>query len=330
MKKRTILLLIFGSVTLFIALLSGYTLWNTLDPKHTCISCHEIIPSFQRWTESAHADIRCTECHGTALSEGYHSLKEKSNMVLSHFSGTIHNEDIRLTEKQILDISERCISCHRDEGAKWQGGNHAATYQDIFMDSIHNGIEPPYADCFRCHGMYYDNDITTLIDFSKGNSQLSFKDQKAANNHTIPCLACHQVHTPNLPQGKAGHGFMENNRNPKVGLYIRTEKIFMRNDQLPRVQITHNGKNVTVAEDGSTWTCIQCHAPNAWHEAGTNDDCTPVGKFEGTSCIECHDPHSTRIRHDAIKRYSIPERNTGKCFSSSNSDVCSVVPQANN
>ena len=330
MKKRTIIIFIFCIISICIIFLLIYSVWNRLDPEYTCISCHEISPSHQSWKTSVHAGIHCTECHGTALSEGYYSLKEKTNMIYTHITQPTQNRDIHLTEKQVLSISQKCIECHRDEGAKWQNSTHAATYQEIFMDSIHNQTEPPYADCFRCHGMYYDNDITTLIDYSDKNGQIKIKDLQVAERPTIPCLACHQIHTPNVEQKFLGSNLNDNNRNPIVGLYIRSEKMFMRCDELPRIQIKHKGENVNVAEDGTTWLCIQCHAPNAWHEAGTNDDRTPIGIYEGTGCIECHDPHSNRIRHSIKQKYSLFLNEKTRCISSPNNDVCSVVQQEDN
>ena len=316
MKKTTTIYFIFGTITLFIVLLSSYTLWNMLDPKHTCVSCHEIAPSHARWKTSAHADVRCIECHGTALSAGYHSLKEKLNMVFTHYTTKVENEDIRLNETQVLQINERCIECHRDEGAKWQAGRHSTTYRDIFTDSVHNATEPPYADCFRCHGMYYDKDITALLHFPEGYDKPEIIDAKAMSRPAIPCLACHRMHTENPPQQRMKRGdAIGQLRNPVTGLYIRTEKMFMRSDALPRVQMMYQGKKLLVAEDGNTWLCIQCHAPNAHHEARTDDDRTPIGAFEGKSCLECHDPHSGQILPAALSRYGFsPKDMTGKCF----------------
>ena len=333
MKKTTFIFLIFGTVTLFIVLVLGYSLWNTLDPELTCTSCHEIEASHQTWSQSAHASVGCVECHGTALSEGYHSFKEKVNMVITHCRKPIANEEIRLNEAQILRLTDRCVACHRDEGAKWQMGRHSTTYHDIFANPVHNAEEPPYADCFRCHGMFYDNDITALLDFSAGYGSPNIVDQAAMTRPAIPCLACHQMHTESPPKQKMEQGnAIGQPQNPKTGLYIRSEKMFLRSDHLPRVQMTHKGEKAAVAEDGNTWLCIQCHAPNARHEAGTNDDRTPAGLFEGFSCIECHDPHSNQVTALAIARYRLSaETPTGRCVVSlPSNDECYLAPTGGN
>ena len=75
MKK--IFIIISGLLVLVVALLAGYSQWNAASPTKTCASCHEISHSVDLWGGSTHRNIACKECHGTALSEGLHSLKEK-------------------------------------------------------------------------------------------------------------------------------------------------------------------------------------------------------------------------------------------------------------
>ncbi len=52
------------------------------------------------------------------------------------------------------------------------------------------------------------------------------------------------------------------------------------------------GKNSGFPEIRFSALCTQCHAPNAAHEAGSQDDRTPAGVHEGLSCIACHANHS--------------------------------------
>ena len=47
--------------------------------------------------------------------------------------------------------------------------------------------------------------------------------------------------------------------------------------------------------------CVQCHSPNALHEAGSSDDRTPTGVHEGLSCTACHDVHSNDARKSCGK-----------------------------
>ena len=84
MKNKTIRNIIRLFLLLAIVLIvfgGSYTWWNATSPDKTCASCHEINPSHQSWSQSAHSEISCFKCHGTALENGWHSLSEKAAMV---------------------------------------------------------------------------------------------------------------------------------------------------------------------------------------------------------------------------------------------------------
>jgi hypothetical protein len=129
MKK--IIIIISSFLLLVVAFLSFYAHWNAASPAKTCASCHEISHSVDLWAGSTHRNIACKECHGTALSEGIHSLKEKGGM-LFHHSKKIKPEDVRISEYQRLNVMERCRSCHQTEYAKWNSGGHAMNYSEVF------------------------------------------------------------------------------------------------------------------------------------------------------------------------------------------------------
>ena len=293
------LTLITGGVLILIVL-GSYTAWNRLDPQHTCAQCHEVSPSHATWLSSAHAGVRCIECHGTAVSNGFHSLKEKTGMIMSHFTGDVHNDDIRLTEKQVLEISDRCAECHQAEHAGWLASGHAVNYKEIFMDQTHNELEKPYWDCFRCHGMFYEGTIYDLMHLDGDAHEWHIKDKKQETRPTIPCLACHQIHSDNPVSERyvsSGNSSLEKEqRNPRTSFYVRTDKVHLRTDKLFKVTMTDGAHPVKNAGDPNTLLCQQCHSPNYQHHAGSEDDRTPTGVHEGISCIACHQPHSGHTR----------------------------------
>ena len=309
--KGKYLVLVLGGL-LIIIVIGSYSAWNRLDPQHTCAQCHEVSPSHTTWLSSAHAEVQCIECHGTAVSDGFHSLKEKTGMAINHFSDDVHHDDIHLSEKQVLDVSNNCAACHQAEHAGWLASGHAVNYREIFMDSVHNALEKPYWDCFRCHGMFYDGNIHDLMNLDGDAHEWHIKDKKQEMLPTIPCLACHQIHSENPVSER--YVSSENAsrdevlRNPRTSLYIRSDKMYLRSDKLIKVAMTDGDMPVKNAGDPNTLLCQQCHAPNYQHHAGSQDDRTPTGVHEGVSCIACHQPHSNNTRQScALCHQSLTE-----------------------
>ena len=115
MKK--IFIITSGLLVLVVALLAGYSQWNAASPTKTCASCHEISHSVDLWGGSTHRNIACKECHGTALSEGLHSLKEKGAMVFHHIR-KINPEDVRISEVQRIGCDAKMYSLSSDRVCK--------------------------------------------------------------------------------------------------------------------------------------------------------------------------------------------------------------------
>jgi hypothetical protein len=305
--SRTLLIIMWIFIPVLILTSGLYTWWNLASPDKTCTSCHEINSSFDSWMSSAHREIACRECHGTALSNGIHSLNEKTKMVFSHLDKDMHSDDIRLTESGILETMDRCVNCHQSEYAKWKSGGHSASYASIFLNETQNSKELLNYDCLRCHGMFYDNTIDDLVEPVSIRGPWKLKDPDKAGQPTIPCMACHQIHSNGEPLKTPDHSEPKNifyGRNisgKSLGFYNRHEKIHFSPASLPQPDILIFGDTVQTPTDPVYRLCVQCHAPSVWHEAGTADDRTPVGVHEGISCRACHEPHSNNQRNSCDK-----------------------------
>ncbi len=302
MKHKAVLIIVVVSIVLI--LFSGaYTWWNNANPDKTCAGCHEINTFINHWENSAHRNFKCSFCHGTALSNGFHSIKEKTGMVFRHVTDKPDYEDIHMNEAQILKTMDNCIKCHQIEFAKWRSGGHSVNYRQIFLDSLHNAMETPYWDCLRCHGMYYDGNIYDLIEQDKtteGNWVL--KDKKESNIPVIPCLACHQIHSYNatLPKFNPENIIDDSSRNTPIYWYIRGDKRHRRADNLMNITMFNNGDTILTSAVPTTKLCLQCHSTNFKHEAGKSDDRTPTGVHEGLSCASCHETHSNSTKNSCM------------------------------
>jgi len=318
MKKKTLILLL--GVLFLLIVANSYVTWNRLNPDYTCARCHEIAPSHAKWKTSAHANVRCIDCHGTAISGGFHSLSEKGNMVFTHFTKDKINDDIRLSEKQVLEVNNRCIACHQSEYAGWLASGHAVNYREIFMDSVHNAMEKPYWDCLRCHGMFYDGNIHDLMELEDiSYTQWKIRNKKQEMLPAIPCLTCHQIHTDNpvsqryVTRTDLSRASIE--RNPRTAFYMRADKFHMRADKLPKPVMYKGDTVIDYASDPNTLLCMQCHAPNFKHQAGSEDDCTVTGVHQGISCIACHRPHSGETKGSCIQCHpSLTDEQIRKVF----------------
>lgn len=296
------MLLAISLIVITISFGSFYTYWNSASPDKTCASCHEIGGAVHSFSQSSHREMHCKECHGTALSNGFHSLKEKTMMVVNHVSVS-KVENVRMNEAQLLEVMVNCKRCHASEYANWKSGGHSASYKDIFLDNTHNKTEQLNFDCLRCHGMFYEGTTLDLVGPINIVGPWSMKDQIKADQPVIPCMVCHQLHTVGKPAKIPDYAnpssifYSRDSTKSNISFYDRYEKVNVPATMLPKLQLAESGKQVKVSNDYKMRNCVQCHAPNGWHEAGTSDDRTPTGVHEGLSCLACHSPHSNDARN---------------------------------
>ncbi|MBN1479604.1 hypothetical protein JXA70_04980 [candidate division KSB1 bacterium] len=293
-------------VVLLLSLLAGcwifYFSWSHASPEKSCLSCHELQTAYDDWTISSHRDIRCEKCHGTALSSGWHSLSEKAGMVFSHITRK-HHEDMYLNEGQVLDVMLRCRNCHENEYAGWVESGHSATYMDIFLNERHNSIEQPYEDCLRCHGMFFDGSIADVVQPLDTQGRWSLVDEELNDRPVIPCLTCHHIHSQGIVAQRPDHSdptkisYQREPRLIKASFYDRREIYHFAAEDLPILRVVEkSGQEIMSADDARQRLCVQCHAPNAFHQAGTGDDRTPRGVHEGFGCLACHETHTHDTR----------------------------------
>ena len=330
-RPKWLRIVLFTGLAGVVTVSAFFAYWSAAPPDQTCVSCHEIQASYDDWATSAHREVTCENCHGSALSSGWHSLQENAKRVVGHFAEEYH-DDIRLSERQVLAMSEQCRTCHAGAYASWQGSGHAVTYATVFLDAAHNSIEPPNNDCLRCHGMFYEGGIESLLTPLDTSGPWTFLDEAQGAQAAIPCLACHQVHAPGhpaagpestvasaaLPPGPSGMGFFD-----------RRERMFFATEHLPALKLADGDRAVLVSQDFTQRLCIQCHAPNAAHQPGTGDDRTPRGVHEGLRCSSCHQPHTQDTRascagcHPALSNcdLDVETMNTTFLTSSSTNDI---------
>jgi hypothetical protein len=228
-------------------------------------------------------------------------MTQQGLTVLAHLGGR-PDDEIRLTEQQVLEAMERCRECHAREYADWLSGGHSPTYADIFLNEEHNEDEQLSESCFRCHGMFFDGIISDLVTPVDIRGPWHLVDEEIATVPTIPCMACHHIHVEGSPAVRPDYSdpatiaARRESRAANVSFYDRYERMHFEASELPALRLSYNGASVQVATDARQRVCVQCHAPNAFRQAGSSDDRTPRGVHEGLSCGACHAPHSNDAR----------------------------------
>jgi nitrate/TMAO reductase-like tetraheme cytochrome c subunit len=339
MKSKFVKIAIWLPVLFFILIIlfgGSYTYWNAASPEKTCASCHEISPSHETWASSAHSQISCFMCHGTALGNGWHSLSEKANMVFTHVKSAPNRDDVRMTEDQLLETMQRCKNCHQTEYSNWLASGHSASYSNIFLDSLHNMTEQLNFDCLRCHGMFNARTTYDLVEPISTQGPWKLKDENLAEKATIPCLACHKIHSRGMPSVRpdyANPNFIFYGRivqNNSIAFYNRNEQTHFNLANLPTPVILNDTDTVQTPNDPVYRLCVQCHAPSVRHQAGSSDDHTPTGVHEGLSCRACHESHSNYQRNSCDKchpgkskncKLDVKEMNTTFLSPSSENDI---------
>jgi Cytochrome c554 and c-prime len=257
----------------------GLGYFHFADPRQSCASCHEMIGVTSNWTASSHRTVSCRACHGGSLTLDVHALRSHVDRIVRHFTGD-PNKPVRLLAKHVLPLHESCRQCHPQAFADWQVSRHSTTYARIFLDPTHNATASPTNDCLRCHGMFFEGDISGLVARSSGAlDSWALRDPAKAVEPAIPCLTCHQVHAPSGDTRAAG-------------LFDHRERAHFSAFLLPAASVFQGGRAVRLSTDLRQRVCMECHAPSAAHQLGTSDDRTPAGVHEGLSCLDCHGAHA--------------------------------------
>jgi hypothetical protein len=260
-----------------------------LEPEF-CTSCHEIKPLVENWRESTHRTVPCSSCHESSTARNI-------QRAAAHWSGYVP-EQPRIGTTELAKLVERCRSCHQQQYADWKAGPHSATYARIFANEEHNRKRKLMDDCFRCHGMHFEENIGAMVQPLDARGPWRIVKQEMAEQPSIPCMACHSVHrfgeTGAKPERRAG-GEQKIAR-PSLALFDRRSRMHISAAILPLPAVMDGNRTVQMSPDARQGLCYQCHAPLAGNAIASGDDRTPMGVHEGLSCFACHQGHQQNTR----------------------------------
>jgi hypothetical protein len=292
----------------FLALLAiggvyGSSYYYTSQHGAGCASCHEMAAYTSAVHNSAHRSATCMDCH-TA------SLGTKLRHIRIHLTRSMP-ESIRLRDVDVLAMTTNCQNCHQREYASWHAGPHSATYRQIFADPAHNTKRRLMNDCLRCHGAHFNGSIRDLVQPQNSQAQQwQIIRSGFADEPTMPCQSCHQVHREGGVQSKPATRISAAPLpiTNSLAFYDRREGMHFAASTLALPLLSDGPRIVKTSPDPRQSLCYQCHAPRQ-PETGTiaaashwgpqiasGDDRTPVGVHEGISCLACHFGHNENAR----------------------------------
>jgi hypothetical protein len=281
-------------------LLPSASVYYRYSGGRSCASCHEIWQPYSDWHTSTHRNVLCSDCHGDVLTlnAGFH-LKN-IRQLFAHIGGEVP-EQVRLKPEDVQEVSARCAKCHRQEYADWAAGPHAITYKEIFLDESHNRKVHLADDCLRCHGMHFSGGIRDLVTPTNTKGPWRLQDAKLAQQPTVPCLACHQMHRQGNPLVRPSvkpdiPGPNQAISTSSLALFDRRELDYVALGQLSLPSMHDGDRAIKISPDVRQALCYQCHAPTVSRVVGSGDDRTAVGVHEGLSCFACHQGHGQKTR----------------------------------
>jgi len=297
-KRVRLTILAAGSVAALT--LPAGSLYYQYSAGASCAGCHEIRKNYDMWHASSHRNVKCGACHGeiTTFDPGFHLGNVRR--LVQHIRGGF-SDPVRLRNRDVAAMTERCARCHQQEFAQWQSGPHGATYARIFLDKKHNSQRLLMDDCLRCHGMRFEGGIRDLVAPLDTKGPWQLRRPELANQPVMPCLTCHQMHREGELMARAEGSTQkpavkEELFRPSLALYDRREMAAFSVQFLPMPVLRDGARVIKISPDTRQALCYQCHAPLASAQVGSGDDRTGVGVHEGLSCLACHQKHGEQTR----------------------------------
>jgi hypothetical protein len=280
----------------------GASWYYTTERGAGCASCHEMTVVVDVAHNSAHRTMGCEACHEAGLAT-------KLRHIRVHLLGRLP-ETIRLRDVDVLTMTSSCQKCHQHEYASWHAGPHSATYQQIFADPVHNAKRQLMDDCLRCHGMHYNGAVRELVQPQNTAGPWHITQAGFADQPTMPCQTCHQLHREGEPQIKPDKRISVTGEavRDSLAIFDRREGMHFAVAKLDLPRLWDGAREVMSSPDPRQALCYQCHAPrqpetgseaaahNWGPQIGSGDDRTPMGVHEGISCLACHLGHNENTR----------------------------------
>ena len=260
-------------------------------PEQTCLSCHEIQEPYNRWAAVDPSQVSCKRCHGGTLTSGIHGLRRESQAAAcpcprhlprrhaaERGAGRGDQQPVRAVPRpRVRPLAERRP---RDQLLRRSSSTKSTTGPSKWPT-----IASAATEC------------SSRGRWATWSSRLDIKGPWRLKDATAGRSARDSL--PGLPSGPRGGP----SASPKGTVHARRDENWdSRCDRasgtrfastraasertLPRPTCRCRRSTITagrlqVSTDPRQRVCVQCHAPDAFGQAGTSDDRTPRGRPRG-------------------------------------------------
>lgn len=295
-----------GIVVAAFAATGGAVSWNYMQHDNDfCTGCHVMGPAYKKFTESAHAELSCHDCHRQSIFASMRQLhlwiKDRPQEIGEHskvpteICAECHESDkpesdwpqIAATSGHLAHLESdssaladvQCVTCHGQEVHQFlpadqtcgQAGCHETTTTQIVLGGM---TEETDLHCVTCHEFTADPPVAAAIDSVTGLLTPGLRQ----------CVSCHEMEdlwadydaTTDPHDGRCGacHNPHEQ-ETPELALKSCTASgCHARPDTLTTL---HVGLPDDAADD-----CTSCHVPHSWVQ-------------DGNDCAICHEDMAGQI-----------------------------------
>jgi hypothetical protein len=156
----------------------GYATYDYVEHDNTfCTSCHVMIEAYVRFTESAHAELGCHDCHQQPVTASLRQL----------FLWVVERPDHVGPHAPVPDA--RCVSCHVGEDSERWPQIAASIGHRLHFESE----DPELGElmCVSCHGVAVHDFVPASTTCGECHEEADVRLGRMTGSTEMHCVVCH-------------------------------------------------------------------------------------------------------------------------------------------
>jgi nitrate/TMAO reductase-like tetraheme cytochrome c subunit len=259
-------------------LASGYGVQSYTNSPSFCRSCHEMAPEYTTYTQTAHNQISCVQCHDKpGISNIIDNKKNLVKAISSHYKDDIPKQILQ-TNVQIVS-SENCLKCHSKNRLVTATGDLKVNHPGHIKQGI---------PCITCHeGVAHAKIAARGLNTEKDRNKWTETNAKklTEEQYTKPnmgtCIDCHdKVNNGEQPWKDISYSMPSYSDASKEDESQKTQRLILQ-------AIGKKKANVKISMECTTCHKIvkvpELHKNAAWP---VNHGSTAMQELD--QCLNCH------------------------------------------